>query len=90
VADAEVAGLGSYFVGERVLVWISAGKRQAFLVPRDFVFKRFGIDYVRLAGKDGAHADVIVQTGREDKSSDGIHRIEVLAGVAQGDRLVRP
>jgi RND family efflux transporter MFP subunit len=90
VADAEVAGLGSYFVGERVLVWISAGKRQVFLVPRDFVFKRFGIDYVRLAGKDGAHADVIVQTGREDKSSDGIHRIEVLAGVAQGDRLVRP
>ena len=28
VADAEAAGLGNYFVGERVLVWISAGKRQ--------------------------------------------------------------
>jgi RND family efflux transporter MFP subunit len=33
VADAEVPDLGSYFVGERVLVWISAGKRQTFLVP---------------------------------------------------------
>ena len=42
VADAEVPDLGSYFVGERVLVWISAGKRQTFVVPRDLVFKRFG------------------------------------------------
>ena len=49
VADAEVAGLGDYFVGERVLVWISAGKRNAIVVPRDFVFTRFGLDYVRLA-----------------------------------------
>lgn len=90
VADAEVAGLGSFFVGERILVWISAGRRQAFLVPRAYVFKRFGLDYVRLAGKDGAHADVIVQAGREDKTADGKDRIEILAGVAQGDRLVAP
>jgi RND family efflux transporter MFP subunit len=90
VADAEVAGLGSYFVGERILVWISAGRRQAFLVPRAYVFKRFGLDYVRVAGKDGAPVDVIVQAGREDRSVDGKDRIEILAGVAQGDRLVAP
>lgn len=90
VADAEVQGLGSYFVGERVLVWISAGKRRAFLVPRAFVFKRFGLDYVRISSKDGTNADVIVQTGREETSADGKDGIEILAGVTQGDRLVHP
>lgn len=90
VADADVPGLGTYFVGERVLVWISAGRRQSFQVPRAYVFKRFGLDFVRLAGKDGEHTDVIVQTGREEKIADGKNKIEVLAGVAQGDRLVAP
>ena len=51
VADAEVPGLGNYFVGERTLVWISAGKRKAIVVPRAFVFKRFGLDYVRARGQ---------------------------------------
>jgi RND family efflux transporter MFP subunit len=88
VADAEVPGLGSYFVGERVLVWISAGKRQAVLVPRSFVFKRFGLDYVRLSGKDGTASDVVVQTGRAESTGDGA--IEILSGLAPGDRLVQP
>ena len=48
VADAEVEKLGDYFVGERTLVWISAGKRKSILVPPDYVFKRFGLDYVRM------------------------------------------
>jgi len=90
IADAEVPDLGSYFVGERLLVWISAGKRQAFIVPRAYIFKRYGLDYVRLEKSDGAYADVVVQTGREIKGMDGQERVEVLAGVAAGDRLVRP
>ena len=90
VADAEVPGLGSYFVGERVLVWIQAGKRQTFLVPRDLVFKRYGLDYVRLVQPDGTTADVVVQTGRDVKDADGSAKAEILAGVAAGDRLVRP
>jgi RND family efflux transporter MFP subunit len=88
VADAEVPGLGNYFVGERVLVWISAGKRQAILVPRSFLFKRFGLDYVRLAGKDGTTTDVVVQTGRPQSAGDG--SIEILSGLAAGDRLAQP
>jgi RND family efflux transporter MFP subunit len=88
VADAEVEGLGSYFVGERVLVWISAGKRQAILVPRNFLFKRFGLDYVRLAGKDGTTTDVVVQTGHPQGAGDD--SIEILSGLAAGDRLVQP
>ena len=90
VADAEVADLGGYFVGERVLVWISAGKRQTYIVPRSFIFRRFSIDYVRLAGEDGHHADTVVQTGREVRDLDGHYDVEILAGVAAGDRLVQP
>jgi RND family efflux transporter MFP subunit len=89
VADAEVPGLGAYFVGERVLVWISAGKREAFLVPPDYVFERFGLDYVRVQKDDGSHADVVVQRSRGIKHVDGRERIEILAGVEAGDTLVR-
>jgi RND family efflux transporter MFP subunit len=90
VADAEVPDLGSYFVGERVLVWISAGKRQTFVVPRDLVFKRFGIDYVRLKKDDGSVADVVVQTGHDVKEAGAPVKVEILAGVAAGDKLVQP
>jgi RND family efflux transporter MFP subunit len=89
VADADAPGLGSYFVGERVLVWISAGKRQTFVVPRDLVFKRFGLDYVRLKKNDGSFADVVVQVGRDVKTA-GKDAVEILAGVAAGDELVQP
>lgn len=86
VADAEISELGSYFVGERVLVWISAGKRQAIVVPRRFVFQRFSLDYVRLADKDGAVRDVVVQTaGKGDGDT-----VEVLSGLSRGDTLVQP
>lgn len=90
VADAEVPGLGDYFVGERVLVWISAGKRSTFVVPRAFVFKRFGLDYVRLKGPDGSQSDVVVQTGRNVADAGNEPMVEVLAGVMAGDELVRP
>ncbi|MEQ1670383.1 MAG: efflux RND transporter periplasmic adaptor subunit [Hyphomicrobium sp.] len=89
IADAEVPGLGSYFVGERVLVWISAGKRDTYIVPRSYVFKRFGLDYVRLAGRGEAPAsDAVVQLGRA-VSADA-EKIEILAGVKAGDVLVQP
>lgn len=90
VADAEVADLGGYFVGERILVWISAGKRLAYVVPRSYVFRRFGIDYVRLQGEAGSHSDAVVQTGREVEGPDGRPGMEILAGVSPGDRLVQP
>src|SRR5579875_2520761 len=46
-ADATAPGIGQYFVGERIRVWIPAGKRRAIVVPASFVFTRFGQDYVR-------------------------------------------
>jgi RND family efflux transporter MFP subunit len=91
IADAEAGGLGKYFVGERVVVWISGGKRQTFVVPSNFLFRRFGLDYVRLQEKDGKTADIVVQPGQparlEDDTSD---YVEVLGGLRAGDRLVRP
>ena len=65
VADAEVAGLGSYFVGERVLVWISAGKRTAFVVPRDLCLQALRPRLCAPRGQGRHSADVVVQTGRD-------------------------
>ena len=90
IADAEVPSLGSYFVGERALTWISAGKRSAILVPRDLVFTRFGIDYVRIAVDEGPPSDVVVQLGRPGPDDGSNAKIEVLSGLKSGDRLVQP
>ncbi len=91
IADAQAEGLGKYFVGERVLVWISAGKRQAIVVPRTYLFKRFGLDYARLEGKDGKPIDVVVQPGQPARLEDhGTAFVEVLGGLRPGDRLVQP
>ncbi|MDX2203638.1 MAG: efflux RND transporter periplasmic adaptor subunit [Hyphomicrobiaceae bacterium] len=90
VADAEVQGLGNYFVGERTLAWISAGTRSAVELPRDLVFKRYGLDYVRLAGPDGKASDVVVQLGQPEMDGKPAATVEVLTGIKPGDRLVRP
>lgn len=90
VADAEVGDLGTYFVGERALAWISAGKRKSVLVPVELVTKRFGLDYVRLAGEAGRTTDVVVQLGQAGGPSGAAQLVEVLSGVRPGDKLVRP
>ncbi|MHB0768520.1 efflux RND transporter periplasmic adaptor subunit [Bradyrhizobium sp. 5.13L] len=89
IADATVEGLGEYFVGDRLRVWISGGTRAAFVIPSSYVSTRFGIDYVRLQ-KDSGTMDVPVQRGRELPTpalSDGL---EILSGISAGDQLVRP
>lgn len=90
VADAEVAGLGGYFVGERALVWISAGKRRTIVVPAAYVFNRFGLDFVRLAQAKGEPADIVVQLGGRAALPGGGDGLEILSGVRAGDKLVRP
>lgn len=90
LADAEIADLGDYFVGERALVWISAGKRKAIVIPADRVFKRFGLDYVRLAGDKGAAIDAVVQLGQPATTSNDKIGVEVLSGLRPGDTVLRP
>ncbi len=92
IADAEVADLGDYFVGERTLVWISAGKRKTIVIPRSYTFQRYGLDYVKVKHGSGTPIDVVVQPGRpvSDGGSGEGPRVEVLAGLKAGDELVRP
>ncbi|MEZ5815631.1 MAG: efflux RND transporter periplasmic adaptor subunit [Hyphomicrobiaceae bacterium] len=90
IADAEVPGLGDYFVGERALVWISAGKRQTIVIPAGLVFERYGLDYVRILDDKGRPADVVVQTGSSVPLEDGTAGREILAGLKSGDALARP
>ena len=85
VADAQVADLGGYFVGDRVRVWIDAGTRDGFVVPASFVATRFGIDYVRLRRADGSVIDTPVQRGQTRPNG-----LEILSGVKAGDVLVQP
>jgi RND family efflux transporter MFP subunit len=48
IADAAVANLGDYFVGERIRVWVSSGERGSITVPASYIITRFGIDYARV------------------------------------------
>jgi len=89
VADAIVSGLGQYFVGDRLRVWISGGARDAFVIPASYVTTRFGIDYVQLR-QVGETISVPVQRGRELPSADLRDGLEILSGLRAGDQLVRP
>jgi RND family efflux transporter MFP subunit len=81
VADVDVEGLGDYFVGERVAVHIATGKRRTFVVPPEYLFRRYGLAFAKLANG----REVVVQPGLP---ADG--GIEVLSGLADGDVLARP
>ena len=81
VADVDVPGLGTYFVGERTRVYVSTGKRRTIVVPAPAVFERAGVKFVRLKGG----GEVVVQTG--ESTPEGI---EILSGVADGDVLLTP
>lgn len=89
VADAKVDGLGEYFVGDRLRVWISGGPRPAMIVPARYITTRFGIDYVSLQSGGGA-VSVPVQRGRPMPSAELADGIEILSGVQPGDILVQP
>lgn len=89
IADATVEGLGEYFVGDRLRVWVSGGTRTAFVIPSSYVTTRFGIDYVRLQ-KDNGTLDVPVQRGREFPTPALPDGLEILSGISAGDQLVRP
>jgi RND family efflux transporter MFP subunit len=90
VADAAVAGLGDYFVGQRIRVWIAAGERSSIIVPESFIRTRFGIDYARVRKDAETVTDVPVQRGRALPRPDMPDALEILSGLRPGDVLVRP
>jgi RND family efflux transporter MFP subunit len=89
IADATVEGLGEYFVGDRLRVWVAAGTRTAFVIPAGYVTTRFGIDYVRIRKGDET-IDVPVQRGRDVPTPSLPDGLEILSGIQAGDQLVRP
>jgi hypothetical protein len=90
VADARVDGLGNYFVGDRVLVWINAGSRRGYVIPEAFVATRFGLDYVRVKAADGRIVEAPVQRGEKRATATIPQGLEILSGVHDGDVLVHP
>lgn len=87
VADATVTGLGDFFVGERVRVYVATGTRDAVMVPPNWIIRRFGTDFVRLT--DGTETPV--QVGNTIPTiDDQPGGLEVLSGLRPGDVIVRP
>lgn len=85
IADAQVSGLGDYFVGERVRVWVPTRTREVILIPAYLVVTRFGVDLVNLIREDGTHTQIVVQVGRQIGDN-----FEVLSGLQAGDRITAP
>ncbi len=81
IANVEVEGLGDYFVGERTRVYVATGTREALVVPEGYVYRRFGVSYVKL--KDGT--EVVIQVGLPVEGG-----IEILAGLHEGDVVATP
>lgn len=79
VADIRAAGLGDYFVGERVRLEVATGERRAVVVPPAYLDRRYGVTFAKLEGGE----EVVVQPGSE---VDG--GVEILAGLHAGDTLV--
>ena len=90
IADVTIDNLGNYYVGERALVRIAADKRDAIVIPGDYSFKRYGLDYVKLAQNESKPIEIVVQLGGKVVLGTGNGGVEVLAGLKAGDRLVRP
>lgn len=81
-ADVAMQGLDAALIGRRVAAQVEAGTHRAIIVPRGFIFTRYGLDYATVIGPKGAASQVPVQTA---PAADGM--IEILSGVRDGDVL---
>ncbi|MBP7251905.1 MAG: efflux RND transporter periplasmic adaptor subunit [Alphaproteobacteria bacterium] len=89
-ADAVLNGVGDYFVGERVRVWVSTGTRKALAIPGDYITTQNGIDFIQLKQSDSTVIEVPVQRGHVLTLPDLPVSIEILSGLKVGDTLVHP
>ncbi len=89
LADVTAEGVGAYFVGERVRVWIDVERRRSVRIPRTFVFERGGLSYVRRQ-VGTVVTEAPIQLGRDLPTPAMPDGVEVLSGLADGDALVAP
>lgn len=90
LADAAAPGVGKYFVGQRIRVWVSAGERMSYVIPGGLVSTRFGLSYVKRRGSESVTSDIPVQRGRDTPMPDMPDAVEILSGLRAGDVLVAP
>lgn len=83
-ADLRVEGLRADLIGQRVRVQVKVGERDALVVPEAYAATRFGLDFVRLVGPDGAAREVAVQATPAPTKG----QVEILSGAQAGDVLV--
>jgi len=86
LADVEVTGLDDRFIGRRVPVRLPVGTRAALMVPQSAVAMQGGIDFVTIQVNGTAMRRAVVLGAQVER--DGDVWIEVLTGVAAGDKLV--
>jgi len=86
IADVELAGLADSFVDARVLVRLPVGQRQALMVPLTAIRSVAGLDFVGVAGADGAVQRSVVPG--EHQMLDGVEMVEILSGLEAGDRIL--
>lgn len=85
-ADVEVKNLPDSFVNARVLVRLPVGERKALLVPASAVTTRLGLDYVEVMEGGDKVMRTVVPGSRS--TVNGVDMVEILSGLAAGDRLV--
>jgi len=87
-ADIEVGGLDTRFVGQRVAVQLPVGSRQALTVPQAALRHRGGLDFVTVQDGD-SRAERVVLTGEVFAEGEGV-AVEILSGLAEGEKVVMP
>jgi len=90
-ADVEVEALDTQFVDARVLVEVPVGDRKALAIPQPAISTRNGLDFVTVETGTGA-AERVVVTGGPVESADKNQGdlVEILSGLAAGDRVIVP
>jgi multidrug efflux pump subunit AcrA (membrane-fusion protein) len=86
VADVEIDGLSSRFVGTRMLVRLPVGEDEVLLVPRAAIQTRSGLDFVGLQAGSGVRLRSVVVG--ESHEIDGVEMVEVISGLVPGDIVV--
>lgn len=85
IADVELASIGDFFVGARVLADVPVGERMALLVPKAAISTRSGLDFVTVQSPSGSRQALVV-LGQEQNGG----QVEILTGLQPGDRVVMP
>jgi RND family efflux transporter MFP subunit len=88
MADIEMAGVGDFFVGARVLVQVPVGQREVLAVPRAAVQSRAGLDFVMLDTAQGPREVAVVPGSAV--MVEGQSAVEILSGLRVGDKVVVP